>query len=69
MISINLRLRYSESELAEASSLVLKGDNGERYYETKMYLKKLGDNLYAEILFEDLPEHIKKQIQKPENVY
>ena len=67
MISINLRLRYSEAELANASSHVIKGENEEKYYETKIYLKKLGDNLFAELLFEDLPAHIKEQIEGIDN--
>ena len=70
MVSIILKMRKDASEFIENHSTMIKGDEeGKNWYHIPMYFKKVGENLFAEYSFEDLPEHIKKQIQKPEKVY
>lgn len=69
MVSVILKNRREEKELTKDSIRVIEDEGGNNWYQIPVWLKKIDKNLFAEYSFEDLPEHIKKQIQKPEKVY
>jgi len=69
MVGINLKIRKEEKDLTRNSINTIEGEGGNSWYLVPLWLKKVGDNLFAEYSFEDLPERIKQQIEKPENVY
>jgi len=70
MSSLHLRIRKSDKEITEASSHHIKvDDTGNDFYCLPIWLKKVGDGVFAELYFNDLPEAVKKQIDKTEKIY
>lgn len=69
MVSVILKNRREEKELTKDSIRVIEDEGGNNWYQITVWLKKTDKNLFAEYSFEDLPERIKEQIEKPEKVY
>lgn len=69
MVSVILKMRKDEKHLTENHIKMVEDEGGNNWYQINIWLKRIDKNLFAEYSFEDLPERIKKQIEKPENVY
>jgi len=70
MSSLHLRIRKSDNEITEKSSHHIKvDDTGNDFYCLPIWLKRVGEGVFAELFYEDLPEQVKKQIDKTEKIY
>lgn len=70
MSSIILKIRKSDKEVTDlASNHIRVDDTGNDWYIVPLFLKKIGTGLFAEYDFHDLPEAVKKQIDKTEKIY
>lgn len=70
MSSILLKLRKSDAEFIESAATCIKvDDSGNDWFHIPMWFKKVGDGLFAEYSYDDLPEQVKKMIDKPEKIY
>jgi len=65
MTSIHLRIRKTDKEIIDIASKSLDNE----WYVVPLYLKRVSDGLFAEYSYEDLPEQVKTQLDKPEKIY
>jgi len=70
MSSIILKIRKSDAEFTEKAANCIKvDDTGNDWFHMPMWFKKVGDGLFAEYSYEDLPEQVKEMIDKTEKIY
>ncbi len=69
MVSIQLKLRQTDTELVDKADRVIKTEDGREYYFIPLILKKIHNGLFAELDKEDLPEAIKIKFDKIEISY
>jgi hypothetical protein len=58
-----LKLIETDSKLLEAAAMHVYFD-GEGWYNLPHWYKKIGDGLFVEYSFDDLPSHFKKFIEE-----
>jgi hypothetical protein len=67
MSTIKLKLLKTDSEFLKTAANVILDNDGRQWYHLPFWYEEIGEGLFAEYRFNDLPESLKEFIQKERN--